>query len=162
MDKIIVLGIGNILISDEGFGVRVVEKLQECYEFPDNVQLLDGGTMGYELLHRLIGIQKLILIDAVNGGAAPGTLFRFSGPEVNAYYRQKVSMHQLGIQEVLAMLEITDNTVPDLLVLGVQPASLEFGLDLSPIIEAAAETVAAQVITQLKDWQIPVAPFPSC
>ena len=162
MDKIIILGIGNILISDEGFGVRVVEKLQERYEFPDNVQLLDGGTMGYELLHRLIGIQKLILIDAVNGGATPGTLFRFSGPEVNAYYRQKVSMHQLGIQEVLAMLEITDNTVPDLLVLGVQPASLEFGLDLSPTIEAAAETVAAQVITQLKDWQIPVAPFPSC
>lgn len=162
MDKIIVLGIGNILISDEGFGVRVVEKLQECYKFPDNVQLLDGGTMGYELLYRLIGIQKLILIDAVNGDAAPGTLFRFSGPEVNAYYSQKVSMHQLGIQEVLAMLEITDNTVPDLLVLGVQPASLEFGLDLSPIIEAAAETVAAQVIRQLKDWQIPVAPFPSC
>ncbi|MDF2876375.1 MAG: hybD 1, partial [Sporomusa sp.] len=128
MEKIIVLGVGNILMQDEGFGVRVVEELTRRYRFPDNVQVLDGGTLGMELLRFITGADRLVIIDAVNGGGEPGELYRFANEDVKAYFKNKVSLHELGIQDVLAALELLEQPVQDIVIFGIQPAVIDVGL----------------------------------
>ncbi|SMC82364.1 HyaD/HybD family hydrogenase maturation endopeptidase [Sporomusa malonica] len=154
MEKIIVLGVGNILMQDEGFGVRVVEELTRRYAFPDNVQVLDGGTLGMELLRFIAGADRLLIIDAVNGGCAPGEFYQFANEEVKAYFRDKVSMHELGIQDVLAALELIEEPVKEVVVLGIQPAVIDVGLELSEIVQPGVDKAAAKTIEVLRSWGI--------
>ncbi|EAX46611.1 hydrogenase expression/formation protein [Thermosinus carboxydivorans Nor1] len=156
MKQVTVLGIGNILLRDEGFGVRVVEELLRRHTFPPYVQVLDGGTLGMELLRFLTGTDRLIIIDAIAGDGPPGTLYEFKDQAVKSYFREKVSMHELGIQEVLASLEILGQPITEITVFGVQPASLDIGLDLSPPAVAAIDPVIARVVRQLESWQVEV------
>ena len=90
VSEITVLGIGNTILSDEGFGVRVIEFLQQNYQFPENVQLIDGGTLGVELQHFIIGTQKLLIIDSIDGGAAKGTTFHLHDDEILKHFTQKI------------------------------------------------------------------------
>lgn len=154
MEKIIVLGVGNILMQDEGFGVRVVEELTRRYAFPDNVQVLDGGTLGMELLRFIAGAGRLLIIDAVNGGCPPGEFYQFANEEVKAYFREKVSMHELGIQDVLAALELIEEPVKEVVVLGIQPAVIDVGLELSEIVQPGVDQAAAKAIEVLRSWGI--------
>ena len=108
-----VLGIGNIILSDEGFGVRAVEYLEEHFSFPDDVRLLDGGTLGPELLHFVTGTQHLLVLDAVSGEGAPGTVYRYEDDAVMVYFQEKMSSHEIGIQDVLAWLTVMAALLPD-------------------------------------------------
>ena len=157
-ERITVLGVGNILMQDEGFGVRVVEDLLQRYRFPENVQVLDGGTLGMELLRFLTGTDRLVIVDAINGDKPPGSLYELSGAAVKAYFREKVSMHELGIQDVLATLDLLENPVREMVVLGIQPAVIEVGLDLSPVAAPCVGEVRDRVLSWLKNWQTEVAP----
>ena len=154
MEKIVVLGIGNILMQDEGFGVRVIEELTRRYTFPDTVQVLDGGTLGMELLRFIKGADRLLIIDAVNGGSEPGDFFQFANEEVKAYFKHKVSMHELGIQDVLAALEVLEEPVKDVVVLGVQPAVIDIGLELSEIVQPSVEIAISRTLSVLGSWGI--------
>lgn len=154
MAKTVVLGVGNILLSDEGFGVRVAEALLQRFRFPDDVEVLDGGTLGMELLRFLEEADRLILVDAVHGDAEPGSFHEIRGDSVKLYFREKVSMHEMGIQEVLASLEVMGKQIGEIVVLGVQPASLEIGLDLTPLVAARVDEAVEKVIQQLKLWNI--------
>jgi len=156
MEQITVLGVGNILMQDEGFGVRVVEQLQQHYSFPENVQVLDGGTLGMELLRFLVGTDRLILVDAVNGGLPPGSLYQFNHDEVKAYFKEKVSMHELGIQDVLAVLEVLEKPAKEIKILGVQPLTVDIGLELTPLVNAVVEEVVQKLLSVLKEWQVEV------
>jgi len=156
MEQITVLGVGNILMQDEGFGVRVVEQLQQHYSFPENVQVLDGGTLGMELLRFLVGTDRLILVDAVNGGLPPGSLYQFNHDEVKAYFKEKVSMHELGIQDVLAVLELLEKPAKEIKILGVQPLTVDIGLELTPLVNAVVEEVVQKLLSVLKEWQVEV------
>ncbi|WP_378953821.1 HyaD/HybD family hydrogenase maturation endopeptidase [Pelosinus sp. sgz500959] len=156
MEKITVLGVGNILMQDEGFGVRVVEQLLHQYHFPEHVQVLDGGTLGMELLRFLLGTDKLILVDAVSGGLPPGSLYRFSHDEVKAYFKEKVSMHELGIQDVLGVMEVLEKPAKEIRILGVEPLTIDIGLTMTPIVAEAVEPVIQQLITILQEWQVEV------
>ena len=120
---ILVLGVGNILLSDEGLGVRALELLRRGYEFPEEVSLLDGGTLGVDLLYYLEGTEKLLILDAVLGGKEPGTLYRFTGERVRGHFRRKVSMHDLGMQEVLALMELRGRFPEEIVLLGIEPIS---------------------------------------
>lgn len=155
------LGIGNILLTDEGFGVRVVEALLARYRFPAGVQLLDGGTLGMDLLRFLTGTRRLIIVDAIAGGGPPGTFYRFAGDEVRAYFSEKVSLHELGIKDVLAVLNATGKAVDEVVILGVQPASLDIGLELSPPIAATVDTAVNAVLAELAGWQVEVTAIDS-
>lgn len=156
MAATVVLGIGNILLSDEGFGVRVVEALQQRFLFPNEVAVLDGGTLGMELMRFLDGAQRLILIDAVHGSSAePGSFHELRGDAVRLYFREKVSMHELGIQEVLASLEVMEKPVMEIVVFGVQPVSLEIGLDLTALVAARVDEAVERVTRQLETWDRP-------
>lgn len=156
MEQITILGVGNILMKDEGFGVRVVEELLRQYSFPEHVQVLDGGTLGMELLRFLIGTDKLILVDAVSGGLPPGSFYQFNHDEVKAYFKEKVSMHELGIQDVLGVMEVLEKPAKEIRILGIQPLTIEVGLELTPIVAEAVDLVVEKLLAILKEWQIEV------
>jgi len=156
MKPITVLGIGNILLQDEGYGVRVVENLSKRYRFPDDVQVLDGGTLGMELVRFLAGTKRLLIVDAINGDSPPGTFYRLTGEEVQAYFQEKVSMHELGIKDVLAVLGVTGQPVEEVVIIGVQPESLDIGLDLTPAVAATMDRVIAAGLAELARWQVEV------
>jgi len=133
--KIMVMGVGNILLSDEGLGVRFLDELAK-FELPENVELLEGGTAGLELVHLIQDVDFLIIVDAFNGHSEPGALFRFQPGDLQVIPEQyEVSFHQIGITEVLAMANVLGQT-PQTLIFGIQPKSLEWGLEISPEISA--------------------------
>lgn len=152
--EITVLGIGNIILGDEGFGVRVAEYLDAHYDFPRGVQILDGGTLGIELTQYLTGTKKLLIIDSIDGGEVPGTRFRFENDEVFAHFSDKISAHEIGVQDVLALLTVTGRKIPEVTVLGVQPFVLEAGVSLSPAMRALVEPTAAEAVAVLKNWGV--------
>lgn len=152
-----ILGVGNTLLQDEGFGVRVIEEMTRRFSFPAHVQVLDGGTLGMELLRFLKGSEKLIIVDAIAGDEPPGTIYQFNNDQVKAYFKEKVSAHELGIQDVLAVMEVLDEPISEMAVLGVQPASLEVSLELTPVVSSRIEDVIARVIAQLKQWDVEVS-----
>ena len=151
MAKTVVLGVGNILLSDEGFGVRVAEALSQRFRFPDVVEVLDGGTLGIELMRFLDGAQRLILIDAIHG-AKPGSFRIIKGDDVRLYFQEKVSLHEMGIQEVLASLVVMEKPIAEIVVIGVVPQSLEISLDLTPLVASRIDEATDSVIRQLHDW----------
>jgi len=153
---IAVLGVGNVLLSDEGFGVRVVQHLMKYYEFQPPIRLIDGGTLGWDLLNFLQGVEKLIVVDAIEGKAVPGTFFVFRNEEVKTYFKRKVSGHEAGIQEVLAWFELMGKPIEEITVIGVQPLSLETGLKLTPLVEKQIPKAVEEVIKQLEQWDVKV------
>ena len=156
-----VLGIGNIILRDEGFGVRAVEYLEEHFHFPHDVRLLDGGTLGPELLHFVTGTQKLLILDAVAGDAPAGTVYRFEDDAVMAHFQEKMSSHEIGIQDVLAWLTVTDRPIPNVVVLGMQPYELTAGLTLSTEMAAALPGFAQRAVEELTRWgEIPAVRRP--
>ena len=150
------LGIGNILLQDEGFGVRVVEELERRYHFPDTVKLLDGGTLGLNLLGFISETDKLIIIDAVDAQSMPGTFFQFDGAAVQTYLHEKVSLHELGVKEILIHLELSGKKAEEVVIIGVQPQSLDLGLELTALIGSKVERSINAVISQLQGWGVEV------
>lgn len=134
--KTLVLGIGNILWADEGFGVRAVESLDRLYEFPANVTVLDGGTQGIYLLEHIQNADLLVIFDAVDYGLPPASLRLIENDDVPNYLgAKKVSLHQTGFQEVLATAEMLGHRPNSILLVGVQPQQIEdFGGSLHPTI----------------------------
>ena len=149
-----VLGIGNIILSDEGFGVRVVEYLEKNFTFPENVSLIDGGTLGVELTHFITGTQKLLIIDSIDGGAEPGKIFHLCDDEIKKHFAQKISAHEVGIQDVLTMLELSDKKIPHVELIGAQPFSLEAGTELTPPMKNLVPLFAEKAIKILRNWGI--------
>ena len=154
--NVLVLGAGNILLSDEGIGVRVVEALQDRYQVPDAVEMLDGGTCGMDLLDVIAERDHLIIVDAVNTGSPPGTLVRLHDGQIPAVFRTKSSPHQLGLQDVLALLGLLETAPRHVTVIGVQPASLEIGLALTPAIAARLDELVEMVADELATLGLPL------
>ena len=136
--RALVLGIGNLLWADEGFGVRAVEELHRLYEFPENVLVLDGGTQGIYLVQHVRDADILIVFDAVDYRLPPGTMKLVEGDEVPKFLGvKKISLHQTGFQEVLMMAEMMGDGPSELLLIGVQPVELDdFGGGLRPQVKA--------------------------
>lgn len=138
LPRVLVLGIGNLLWADEGFGVRALEYLRDHYSFGDNVTLMDGGTQGIYLVQNIREADVLVVFDAVDYGLPGGSLKRVEGDQVPKFLGcKKVSLHQTGFQEVLAMAEMLGDYPQHLLLVGVQPVELEdFGGSLRPQVKA--------------------------
>ena len=149
--SVLILGIGNLLWADEGFGVRAVETLHRHYEFPSNVILMDGGTQGIYLVQHVQAAEILVVFDAVDYGLAPGTLKLIEGDAVPAFLgARKMSLHQTGFQEVLAMAELLGAAPRHLLLVGVQPEELEdYGGSLRDVVRRQIEPALAQALAWL-------------
>ncbi len=147
--RAVVLGIGNTILSDEAAGVRTVEALEQAYQMPDNVLVIDGGTSGMEMIEDLSDLDFLLVIDVVLTGAAPGTLVKISGNEIPVFFRDKLSPHQIGLPDVLASLELLDAIPKEIVVLGVEPISLELGMDMTPTVAATIPQLVDRAVAEL-------------
>jgi len=154
--SVLLLGIGNLLWADEGFGVRVVEELDRRFTFPAGVRLLDGGTQGIYLVQDIRETDLLVVFDAIDYGLAPGTLKLIEGDDVPAFLgAKKMSLHQTGFQEVLAMAQMLGDYPKHLLLVGVQPAQLEdFGGSLTPETKAQIEPAIGAALAYLAQFGI--------
>jgi hydrogenase maturation protease len=148
----LILGVGNLLMSDEGVGVHVIQRLVAAYQLPEEVQILDGGTLGMDLLYYLEGVENLLLIDAVEAHKEPGALIRLEGDDVPAFLSIKISPHQLGVPDMLAAAKLKGIYPPRIVLWGVQPERLELGLDLSPKVESKVDTIIENILVQLQAW----------
>jgi len=154
--QILLLGIGNVLWADEGFGVRVVERLQKHYRFPDNVQVLDGGTQGMYLVEHVQAAKVLIVFDAVDYGLPPATMKRVENDEVpNFLGAKKMSLHQTGFQEVLATAQMLGQYPQHLLLIGVQPEELDdYGGSLRPGVKAQIQPAIDMALRYLQAFGV--------
>lgn len=154
--SVLILGIGNILWADEGFGVRAVEAMQRQYRFPSHVRLLDGGTQGLYLVEHVQTADILVVFDAVDYGLPPGTLKRVEGDEVPKFLGvKKLSLHQTGFQEVLATAELLGRYPAHLLLVGVQPVELDdYGGSLRDLVKAQIQPAIDLVLDYLAGFGI--------
>ena len=157
--RILILGIGNVLWADEGFGVRCVEAMAETHALPDAVRLLDGGTQGLYLLPFLDGIEALIVFDAIDYGLPPGTMKVVRDDEVPAFMgAKKMSLHQTGFQDVIATARLMGQCPPRMVLIGCQPVELEdYGGGLRPAIAARIPEALRIARAVLAEWGVPVA-----
>lgn len=155
----LVLGMGNILLEDEGLGIRALEVLQRDYEIPPGVELLDGGTTGMGLLDDISGREHLLVLDAVQTGEPPGTLVELRGDQVPVYFGIRVTPHQLGLSDVLATLELSGEQPGSVTVLGLVPQSLELSLELSPPIRARLGDLVKAAVDELARIGYAARPF---
>lgn len=157
-DKILILGLGNLLLQDEGLGVRAVERLQAGFILPDTVKTLDGGTMGLSLLPYLKEAKCLLILDAIDTGQTPGKLIRLEGDKIPIALSLKMSMHQVGLQDLLAAGSFADALPERIVLLGIQPQSMDWGLGLTPPVEAALDPLVYAATKELRAWGIQPSP----
>lgn len=157
-NSIILLGVGNILLTDEGLGVHVVNEMRKEYTFTPEISIIDGGTMGMELLSYMRGMKKLLLVDAVNGGEEPGTVYEFPHKDMETYFTDHISVHEVGMQDILRIRALQDNPLEDAMVIGVEPESLDIGLAVSDTVKNVLPDVKQRIIGVLKAWGVEVAP----
>jgi len=149
--KFVILGVGNLLLSDEGIGVHTAYELMKM-DLPPHVTVVEGGTDGFRLLNVITEADRLIVIDAVKGGNDPGSLYRFDINEVrNCPSGFKTSVHQIGILEVIDLSGLIGKT-PHTTVIGVEPKSLEMGMQLSPEVEAKIPRIIELISEELKQF----------
>lgn len=147
---VLVLGLGNILLRDEGIGVRVVQTLQSM-NLPDHVEALDGATAGLALLDILAERRKLIVVDAVDGEYPPGTVVRMTREDLAPPDGAAVSLHGLGLAEVLKLSERLRISPDEIVILGVKPARLEYGLELSAELNEMLPRIVELVLDEIDE-----------
>lgn len=162
MPRTLVLGLGNLLLGDEGFGVRAVAQLGERFVFPADVDLVDGGTLGLALLPVLEDADGIVLIDIVDLGQSPGTLTTLGWEDLPRAFHIKLSPHQQTIQDVLGWLEFRCGRPKRFAAIGVQPQRIEIGLALSPAVESALEPSLTEAVRILQAWGHEIEPARGC
>jgi len=147
---ILVLGVGNILFTDEGIGVKVIQELEKRYEFSEDVHLLDGGTLGMKLMDYLTRCDNLIIVDAVLGDGEPGTIYRLVGDDLRKSISFKNSLHQTDLTDTLIYCELIGSR-PDTVVIGIEPKNMDdVSLEVSPEIEQAIPLLIEKVLSEIK------------
>lgn len=149
--RLLVLGVGNILLKDEGVGVHAVRELMKR-EYPPEVSIVDGGTAGLDLLYLIEEASRLIIVDATNGDAEPGTIFRFSPEELDDFIPSiSNSLHQIGLLEVLHIGRAM-GILPPTTVFGVQPAVVDWGMELTPELSARLPRLVSLIEEEVNNW----------
>ncbi|NWJ95938.1 MAG: HyaD/HybD family hydrogenase maturation endopeptidase [Chloroflexi bacterium] len=151
---ITVLGLGNVLRRDEGLGIRALERIQARYLLPDDLQLVDGGTLGLDLLSYLEEANKLLILDAALTEGPPGTLLRITGDEVPAFLGMRTSLHEVALTDLLAVARLRGNEPGEVVVLGMQPDTIELGWELSAVIAGRLEALVEAAAATLRGWGV--------
>jgi len=154
----VILGLGNLVHSDDGVGVHAIHALQQAKALnnaprvPPGAVLLDGGTQGLALLAHVSCAERLLVIDAVDVGEPPGTLLRFEGAALRGL-PGKASVHQLGFADLMVALQLLGESPGETILLGVQPGSIEWGAELTPAVARALPALVDCVFEQLENWE---------
>lgn len=151
--KITILGIGNTLFSDEGVGIHLLPLLEDALKDYENIEIIEGLTDGMKLLGPVEDAENLIIIDAINAGKEPGTIISLVGDEIPAYFGIKMSIHQLGFQEVLLAAKLRERYPKQIVMFGMQPTSLQMGIELTATNQSKLGELLLTVIDQVKRWR---------
>lgn len=149
MGKRLILGIGNLLLRDEGVGVHVAKILEEM-SLPEGVEVVEGGTLGFDLLGYFEGVEKLVVVDALKGGGEPGSIYKVKPEQLKASKDRPLSLHQLGFLEVWEMARLL-GFEPEVVIIGVEPKDLGWGMELSPEVESKLQKVVEVVLEEVRD-----------
>ncbi|MEJ2512733.1 MAG: HyaD/HybD family hydrogenase maturation endopeptidase [Anaerolineales bacterium] len=158
--KTLVIGVGNLLLSDEGVGIHAAQRLIREFNLPEEILVLDGGTLGLDLLYYLEGIENLLIIDAVLMDKEPGTLIRMVDDEVPSYMSFKMSPHHIGIPDMLFAAKLKGLYPPNVVLLGVQPGVVELGLELSEPVANQLDPLLEKILEELRQWGCVLEPQP--
>jgi hydrogenase maturation protease len=149
MGRKVVLGVGNLLLRDEGVGVHVIRALAGR-QVPPDVEVIDGGTAGCDLLPLMSGAEKVVIVDALQGGEPPGAVYRLTPQD---FERQAspgiISLHDIGIMDVLKMLELMDGCLPSIVLIGIEPGLIEVGVELTPEVAASIPFILDLVLKEV-------------
>lgn len=144
-----ILGVGNFLFTDEGFGIRVIEKLQAEVRFPEEVRVVDGGVLGINLLGVISKPKHLIVVDTMRNHGKPGDIYRIEGEQIPERIRAKNSLHQVDFLEALTLCQALDN-VPRTVIIGIEPEDIQtLSLTMTPAVQAKADEVIEMVLSEL-------------
>ncbi|MEJ5260079.1 MAG: hydrogenase maturation protease [Anaerohalosphaeraceae bacterium] len=149
--RTLILGIGNILLGDEGIGVRVIEHLRNL-SLPDSVDILDGGTSGADLLDTLCSYERVILIDAINGNYPPGTIVQMTPDELLPPNPSALSLHDLDLPQTLAMAKMLGQAPKDIIIIGIQPEIIACTMELSPRLKRLLPEITKLVLSLLNSF----------
>jgi hydrogenase maturation protease len=149
LPKVTIMGVGNTLFSDEGFGVRTLELMEARYRFPKNVSLVDGGVLGVNLLGYISGAENLIVIDCIRNQGTPGDLYRLRGDAIPERIRAKNSLHQIDFLEALTLSQALGDA-PETVIVGVEPKDIEtVGIELTDVTRQRMDDVVCMVLEEL-------------
>jgi hydrogenase maturation protease len=149
MHDVLVVGLGNVLLTDDGVGIAAVHRLEQEWELPAGVEALDGGTLGLSLLPYIAEARHLILLDAVRTGATPGSVVRISGDDVAPVVATRLSPHQVGVKDLLDGASLIEKQPGRVLLLGVEPERIGLGIDRTPVVEAAIAPLLDELVLEL-------------
>jgi hydrogenase maturation protease len=152
--SIAVFGIGNLLLSDDGVGIHIINRLKEEFNFPDHVEIIDGGTKGLDLLPLLENRDKALFIDAANFKKEPGTIGTIEGDKIPAFLGQKLSVHHIGIPDMLFAAKLMEITPHEMCLIGIQPQSMETSTELTDPIKANFDALLEKVLEKLREWGV--------
>ena len=148
----VVIGLGNPLMGDDGMGLAALQRLEQRWQVPDEVRLVDGGTWGMNLLPIIEDAGRVILLDAIDLDAVPGTPGRVNRERLPRYLATKISPHQVDLRDVLALAELRGTLPADTVALGLQPERVELGIALSRPVAARLDELVEVVVAQLEAW----------
>ena len=157
--RILVLGIGNVLLSDEGVGPHVAGRLEREYRLPERVSVIDGGTSGMHLLDDIAAADRVVIVDCARLDEGPGTVREIVGEGVPAFFQTRISPHQIGLSDLLAACVLLEVMPAEMALIAIAPESMELGLDLTETGRRAAEAALAMLVARLAAWG--AAPVPA-
>lgn len=158
--RIVILGVGNLLLSDEGLGPRAIASIHRDYLLPPEVEVVDGGVSGMELLDYVAAVDHLVIIDAIAAGQPPGELVRLTDAQIPKVFRQKLSLHHVGLAEVFAAALLTGEAPRHMVAVGVAPVSLALAAELTPAVAAQLPTVIEMALDEVRALGLEVARRP--
>lgn len=155
-DPVLVLGLGNPVMTDDGVGLVALARLQEAWAFGPEVRFADGGTWGMRLLPMIQDHDRILFLDALDAGRPPGSLVRLEGETIpRGLGAGKLSPHQVDLQDLLAAAALTGRLPGRMVAIGVQPARVEMGVGLSPAVAAGVEGMVEAAVACLAAWGVP-------
>jgi hydrogenase maturation protease len=149
-----IIGVGNILLMDEGVGPKVVEILQKNYKFEPEIEIIDGGTLGLDLLPYIEKFKKILLIDIVDFHKEPGYIGILRGEEIPPYLKTKLSLHHVGVQDLLEIARLMGMMPEELVLVGIQPEVIDMGLDLSQTLKVKLNKLVEEVLKIINSWGV--------
>jgi hydrogenase maturation protease len=157
--KITLLGLGSILMRDDGVGVHAVKAVQERYDAPPELDIVDGGTAGLDLLPFIEGRDRVLFVDAVDFGKEPGFIGELVNDDIPAFFsKDKGSLHHIGLTDVLATALLLNILPAEISLIGIQPQGIELGLELTLVLQEKLDVLVDRIIDKLRDWDVHLVP----
>ena len=150
-DRTLVIGVGSPLMGDDGLGLRALEELRDGYDFEPEVEFLDGGTWGMNLLPFIEEARRVLILDAINADKSPGAVVELEGDAIPRFFSTKLSPHQIDLREVLALAELR-GTLPAIVALGIQPGSVRLRAEVGPEVERGLPLLVDAALHRLAGW----------